>query len=279
MREPRSRDYEPADLPGEVWKRARGKGFGHLRVSNLGRVKAVARKKTIHRLGVSITRHYKEQLLRPVCPSKRIEPGSYLQIVNQGHRTTSVHRLVYEAFNGLIPPGHEINHKDGNKQNNCLGNLEALTHSQHMLLSVGEPRKESRVFTIHERMDLYKKWQEGVSLTQLAVDYGTRPITVKRTIEGSTFRKYLNFLKEVYKELPQLRTLLADGFTYRGIAKRYDKPWSKVKRLIKTLGLSSTPYVGAAQEMYLRGYTLEQIAEVHNCSREAIRQQLIKETK
>lgn len=40
-----------------------------------------------------------------------------------------VHRVVYEAFNGPIPPGFEINHKDGSKINNHISNLECVTRT------------------------------------------------------------------------------------------------------------------------------------------------------
>ena len=42
-----------------------------------------------------------------------------------------VHRLVWEAFNGKVPTGFEINHRDENKLNNSLSNLELVTHKQN----------------------------------------------------------------------------------------------------------------------------------------------------
>jgi hypothetical protein len=44
----------------------------------------------------------------------------------------SVHRLVWEAFNGDIPGRLEVNHKDLDRANNRLENLELLTHRENV---------------------------------------------------------------------------------------------------------------------------------------------------
>ena len=43
-----------------------------------------------------------------------------------------VHNLVCEAFYGEIPEGYEVNHKDKNRTNNNLDNLEIVTHKENM---------------------------------------------------------------------------------------------------------------------------------------------------
>jgi hypothetical protein len=43
-----------------------------------------------------------------------------------------VHRMVWEAFNGRIEGRLEINHKDLNRANNRLNNLEIVTHQQNV---------------------------------------------------------------------------------------------------------------------------------------------------
>lgn len=48
-------------------------------------------------------------------------------------RTFLIHRLVWETYVGEIPKGMWINHKDGNKLNNCVDNLEVVTPSQNLL--------------------------------------------------------------------------------------------------------------------------------------------------
>lgn len=42
-----------------------------------------------------------------------------------------IHRVVWEAFNGQIPKGFEVNHINLNRQDNRLDNLELLTHQEN----------------------------------------------------------------------------------------------------------------------------------------------------
>ncbi len=56
-------------------------------------------------------------------------------------KATSVHRLVLETFNGEIPQGYEIDHIDGNKQNNALSNLRCVTHIDNLANPVTKEKK------------------------------------------------------------------------------------------------------------------------------------------
>jgi hypothetical protein len=72
--------------------------------------------------------------------SKKIEirlekSGNYLRFqgnYNLNHKHFLVHRAVWEAFNGPIPEGYDIDHIDGNPQNNSLSNLQAITHQENI---------------------------------------------------------------------------------------------------------------------------------------------------
>ena len=46
--------------------------------------------------------------------------------------TTRVHKFIWEAFNGKIPDGFEVDHIDEDRSNNKLSNLRLLTKQQNI---------------------------------------------------------------------------------------------------------------------------------------------------
>ena len=61
----------------------------------------------------------------------RGKKNTYQRISYEG-KGIQAHRLVWIAFNGLIPYKIQINHKDGVKSNNHPGNLELATNGQNV---------------------------------------------------------------------------------------------------------------------------------------------------
>jgi hypothetical protein len=45
-----------------------------------------------------------------------------------------LHRLIWEHYNGTIPKGYIIHHKNGNKLNNSIDNLQCMSQSEHCRL-------------------------------------------------------------------------------------------------------------------------------------------------
>lgn len=105
----------------EIWKDI--KGFEGYQVSNLGRVKSLER---IDALG----RRVKEKFLKPLITRN----GYYLigLYKNSIQKFYYVHRFVWEAFNGQIPEGYEVNHINEIKSDNRLSNLNLMTHKENM---------------------------------------------------------------------------------------------------------------------------------------------------
>ena len=63
-----------------------------------------------------------------------LNSAGYLYVIlckNKKTKHLTIHRLVVESFIGEIPKGLTVNHKDGNKQNNNLSNLEIITYKEN----------------------------------------------------------------------------------------------------------------------------------------------------
>ena len=89
-----------------------------------------------------------------------------LSLWGRGAKTdVKVHRVVANAF---IPnPGKkpQVNHKDGNKTNNCVENLEWVTDSEnklHRYLKLEMPRGQSGHYGVNWREDR-QKWRAYTS--------------------------------------------------------------------------------------------------------------------
>ena len=102
----------------EIWKDIRGYE-GLYQVSSLGRVKSLAKEILIKN---GYTRHQEERFLA-LHPNTHgyLTVGIYKN-AKRKHRT--IHRLVAEAFLPNRDKSLEVNHKDGDKINNRVDNLE-----------------------------------------------------------------------------------------------------------------------------------------------------------
>ena len=56
-----------------------------------------------------------------------------LKVIGEKHTKTFLyHKVLWEHFKGKIPDGLELNHRDENKHNFKISNLELVTHSQNI---------------------------------------------------------------------------------------------------------------------------------------------------
>lgn len=109
----------------EIWKDIPGY-VGQYQVSNLGNVKSLERQVKDH---LGITRTIKPCILKQRNSHKGYRVVSLTQ--NAKDKNFLVHRLVGMAFIENPENKPQINHIDGNKQNNCVENLEWCTNSEN----------------------------------------------------------------------------------------------------------------------------------------------------
>lgn len=101
---------------------------GLYQISNLGRVKSCER---ICKTGNGLGEHLLPEKLLKLSLVK-----GYLQIAlhKEGkYKYYKVHRLVAQTFIPNPDNKEQVNHIDGNKQNNCIDNLEWVTGKENML--------------------------------------------------------------------------------------------------------------------------------------------------
>lgn len=110
----------------EIWKDIKGYE-GLYQVSNYGRIKALS--KTVNR--GKCHRSWKEHYLKYGVDNR----GYYKTHLSKNgvNKTVKVHRIVAQTFINNQLNKKEVNHKDGNKQNNTVDNLEWVTKSENQL--------------------------------------------------------------------------------------------------------------------------------------------------
>lgn len=85
-----------------------------------------------------------KETLQTKYGTAKISKMGYYQITTskEGNNGKRLHRLIFEDFYGPIPEKCHIHHKDENKNNNCILNLQLLTEKQHN--SLHKPSEESK---------------------------------------------------------------------------------------------------------------------------------------
>jgi hypothetical protein len=73
-----------------------------------------------------------------------VDPKGYLRVYRPEGGSPFVHVREWERHHGPVPAGYQIHHKDGNRQNPDIGNLELLTPTDHKRLHSGCERRDGR---------------------------------------------------------------------------------------------------------------------------------------
>lgn len=169
----------------EIWKYIEGYE-GQYQVSNKGRVRSVTRKDNLNRIR-------KGKILKLFSDNNK----GYLAVDLFGKKK-KVHRLIAQTFipNPLNKP--QVNHIDGNKVNNEVGNLEWATKEENIQHSFneglvsrkGEKNSQSKLTAEDVRYIRanYKFRDEKFGSRALAQKFAVHKTTINRIIRGEKWR-------------------------------------------------------------------------------------------
>ena len=170
------------DLEGEIWKWIFGYE-GLYQVSNFGRVKSFN------------GRWGSVQILKPV-----LQKNGYLTVSlckNGKLKTVKIHRLVAETFLTNSDNLPEVNHKDGNKLNNCVENLEWCTGKENVqhalengLRKFGEERTDTKLTNeqVREIRRIYIRGDKKYGAPALAEKFNVDSSTIYNILHGKHYK-------------------------------------------------------------------------------------------
>lgn len=151
-------------MQSEIWKDVPGYS-GLYQVSNLGRVKSIER--------VDANKHLvRERILKQ---SNRGNGYNVVVLYSKGHKMFAVHRLVALAFIPNLDGLPQVNHKNENKTDNRVENLEWCTARQNANYGTNRAR-------ISKTRKCSKRCKEDVERRK-------RPI-VQYDLSGKFIRRY-----------------------------------------------------------------------------------------
>jgi len=170
------------DLPGEEWEPIVERELLYS-ISNFGRAKRTKSGQHTH----------DGKLLKPALDKDGYQ---VINLIEDGRRRTlKIHRIVLGSFIGQCPEGMQVNHKDGDKTNNCLENLEYVTPSENMrhALKTGlrvPPRGEDQWRSKLTEEDVRKirlLLTEGVTQRLIADRYNICQSAISKIATGKTW--------------------------------------------------------------------------------------------
>ena len=128
-----------------------------------------------------------EKVLKPFYRGSR-QDNKYLAVElhrNKVGQTMSVHRIIAETF--IKNPNNLpcVNHKDGNKDNNCVDNLEWCTYSENNYHAINNGLKKYKRGSKHKNSKL--TYEDVVEIKKCLIlgdaQYGSRPLGEKYGVD------------------------------------------------------------------------------------------------
>lgn len=171
----------------EIWKPV--EGFeDEYEVSTLGRVRSTDRE--VHYLHKGTTPRVRSFPSKILSPSFTTGYALYVLSVNQEKKCIKGHRLVAKAFIPAVDGKTDVNHKNGDKADNRVENLEWVTDSENMLhacrvLMKRQGDNHANATLTYKMVDMIRtRKNNGETFTKIAKDIGVAISTVARAYKN-----------------------------------------------------------------------------------------------
>lgn len=171
----------------EIWKDVRGYG-GLYQISNLGKVKALGKKRRMPYGGYHM---YRDTIMAGALDGSGYR---FVGLSKKGiKKLPKIHRLVGFAF---IPNPYKkpcINHKDNNRSNNIVINLEWCTYKENMQHASRQGRMSSHTPTnaiLNPKKVKEIRQLRGTLLpSEIGLRFGVAAHTIRDIFNGKTWIK------------------------------------------------------------------------------------------
>lgn len=151
-----------------------------------------------------------------------------------------LHRLIAEKWCSDYAPTKEVNHKDGNKQNNFVDNLEWVTRKENQIHAIEnslQPKPVSTYkgkFTAEQREQIKQEWDSGkYSRRELAKKYGVSHTCINDILNDKyKYAQNVNLYEEVARPLVDTLNELRDAWFISSDEIDKKKIWYSIIQLL-----------------------------------------------
>ena len=134
----------------------------------------------------------------PIEIKQRLNPDGYYTItvgLTHNRRTRTVHKIVADAFIPTTDKTLEVDHKDDNRLNNHLSNLQWISHAQNVSKIPFERKSACRKGSKNGRAKLNeqdaeiirKMYKDGMTIMEIAKRFERGWTTISHVIKGETW--------------------------------------------------------------------------------------------
>ncbi len=166
----------------EVWKKI--PGFKNYEASSFGRFRSIDRLVDGPRGPKTIS--LKSKVLKKVV----IDGYEYIGLrrSKKGH-LYRVGRILYRTFYGRIPNGIQIHHKDHNRINNKINNLEAISAQKNMDYQIASGRHPTAKNITKIQYDFIREYKD-LSPKYLSMLFNCSTATIWKIRNGKGYNKF-----------------------------------------------------------------------------------------